>query len=282
MAGMGAGAASARLAAQIPLGQVAAIRRVSGPMAIKTEGAFPTAWVYVDVEGRDIGSYVADAKAMVEEMVTLPQGYTLQWSGQYEYMQRAQETMKIVVPATLLIIFLLLYMHFRSVGESLMVMLSLPFALVGGVVFMWLLDYNWSVATAIGFIALAGVAAETAVVMLLYLDHAWEERRLHGHTSLADLYEAVIEGAVERVRPKLMTVGTTILGLLPILWATGTGASVTKRIAAPMVGGMVSSTVLTLVVIPAAYALWREWELRRSAVPHAAEERAREPEPVAV
>ncbi len=264
MGGMGGDGSSGGGAAQIPLGQVASIRQVSGPMAIKTEGAVPTAWVYVDVEQRDIGRYVVDAKAMVDEMVTLPPGYSLQWSGQYEYMQRARETMKLVVPATLFIIFLLLYMHFRGVVESLMVMLSLPFALVGGVVFLWLLDYNWSVATAIGFIALAGVAAETAVVMLLYLDYAWDERRLRGHTSLADLYEAVIEGAVERLRPKLMTVGTTILALVPILWATGTGASVTKRIAAPMVGGMVSSTVLTLVVIPVAYSLWKEWSLRRA------------------
>ncbi|HEX6068431.1 MAG TPA: efflux RND transporter permease subunit, partial [Longimicrobiaceae bacterium] len=259
----GPAGADAGASVQIPLGQVATIRRVSGPMAIKTEGAFPTAWVYVDVEGRDMGGYVTEARAMVAEMVTLPAGYTLQWSGQYEYMQRAKETMKLVVPATLLIIFLLLYLHFRSVAESLMVMVSLPFALVGGVAFMWLLGYNWSVATGIGFIALAGVAAETAVVMLLYLDQAWARRVDEGRSEVRDLYEAVVEGAVERVRPKLMTVGTTILGLVPILWATGTGASVTKRIAAPMVGGMVSSTVLTLVVIPAAYALWREWELRR-------------------
>jgi Cu(I)/Ag(I) efflux system membrane protein CusA/SilA len=263
---------------QIPLGQVATIERVSGPMAIKTEGAFPTAWVYVDVAGRDMGGYVADARAMVAEMVTLPAGYTLQWSGQYEYMQRAKETMKLVVPATLLIIFLLLYLHFRSVAESLLVMVSLPFALVGGVAIMWALGYNWSVATGIGFIALAGVAAETAVVMLLYLDQAWARRVAEGRTDPRDLYEAVVEGAVERVRPKLMTVGTTILGLVPILWATGAGASVTKRIAAPMVGGMLSSTVLTLVVIPAAYVLWREWEMRRAltALPRSREERIEE------
>jgi copper/silver efflux system protein len=269
MPGMDVGAVSGP--AQIPLAQVATVRQVNGPMAIKTEGAFPTAWVYVDVEGEDLGGYIGSAKKMVQEMVTLPAGYTLQWSGQYEYMQRAQEKMKIVIPATLLIIFLLLFLHFRSVAESLLVMLSLPFALVGGVILMWALGYQWSVATAIGFIALAGVAAETAVVMLLYLDHAWGECLKYGRRGIGDLYEAVMEGAVERVRPKMMTVGTTILGLLPILWATGTGASVTKRIAAPLVGGMVSSTLLTLVVIPAAYALWREWELRRSASAAAAE-----------
>ena len=265
MAGMGAGAATTRGAgaAQIPLGQVATIRQVSGPMAIKTEGAFPTAWVYIDVEGRDIGGYVNEARRMVEEMVTLPSGYTLQWSGQYEYMERAVETMKIVVPATLAIILLLLYLNFRSVGESLIVMLSLPFALVGGILFMWILGYNWSVATALGFIALAGVAAETGVVMLIYLDHAWDARRREGRQTLADLYQAIMEGAVERVRPKMMTVTAITVGLLPILWGSGTGASVMKRIAAPMVGGMVSSTVLTLVVIPAIYSLWKEYQIRR-------------------
>jgi Cu(I)/Ag(I) efflux system membrane protein CusA/SilA len=257
--------ASAAGTAQIPLGQIATIRTVSGPMAIKTEGAFPTAWVYVDVVGRDIGGYVADAKEMVGRAVTLPPGYSLQWSGQYEYMQRAKEKLKLVVPATLLVILLLLYVNFRNVGETLIVMLSLPFALVGGVVFMALLGYNWSVAAAIGFIALAGVAAETGVVMLIYLDHAWAARRERGATGLPDLYAAIVEGAVERVRPKLMTVTAIIAGLLPILWGHGTGASVMKRIAAPMVGGMISSTILTLVVIPAIYSLWQEARLRRHA-----------------
>jgi Cu(I)/Ag(I) efflux system membrane protein CusA/SilA len=257
--------ASAAGTAQIPLGQIATIRTVSGPMAIKTEGAFPTAWVYVDVVGRDIGGYVADAKEMVGRAVTLPPGYSLQWSGQYEYMQRAKEKLKLVVPATLLVILLLLYVNFRNVGETLIVMLSLPFALVGGVVFMALLGYNWSVAAAIGFIALAGVAAETGVVMLIYLDHAWAARRERGAAGLPDLYAAIVEGAVERVRPKLMTVTAIIAGLLPILWGHGTGASVMKRIAAPMVGGMISSTILTLVVIPAIYSLWQEWAVRRDA-----------------
>jgi Cu(I)/Ag(I) efflux system membrane protein CusA/SilA len=268
MSGGGIGgemAASAAGTAQIPLGQIATIRAVSGPMSIKTEDAFPTAWVYVDVVGRDIGGYVAEAKEMVEQAVTLPPGYTLQWSGQYEYMQRAKEKLKLVVPATLLVILLLLYFNFKNVGEALIVMLSLPFALVGGVVFMALLGYNWSVATAIGFIALAGVAAETGVVMLIYLDHAWAARREKGETSPRDLYEGIVEGAVDRVRPKMMTVTAIIAGLLPILWGQGAGASVMKRIAAPMVGGMVSSTILTLVVIPAIYSLWQEWALRRDA-----------------
>jgi Cu(I)/Ag(I) efflux system membrane protein CusA/SilA len=255
----------------VPLGQVATIRQVAGPMVVRTEGAIPTAWVYVDVAGRDIGGYVADARRAVAQMVPLPAGYSLAWSGQYEYMQRAKARMTLVVPATLAIIFLLLYLNFRSVGESLIVMLSLPFALVGGIWFIWLLGYNWSVAVAIGFIALAGVAAETGVVMLIYLDHAWEARRKPGRApSLQDLYDAVMEGAVDRVRPKLMTVTAIMAGLLPILWGDGAGASVMKRIAAPMIGGMISSTLLTLIVIPAVYALWRERALRRTATHPAA------------
>jgi Cu(I)/Ag(I) efflux system membrane protein CusA/SilA len=254
--------------AQIPLGQVATIREVPGPMVVRTEGAIPTAWVYVDVVGRDLGGYVRDAQQMVADMVTLPQGYTMTWSGQYEYMVRAQERMRLVIPATLAIVFLLLYFNFKSVTETLIVMLSLPFALVGGIWFLWALGYNWSVAVAIGFIALAGVAAETGVVMLIFLDLAWRERLASGRRpTLRDLYEAVIEGAVVRVRPKLMTTAAIMAGLLPILWGNGAGASVMKRIAAPMVGGMLSSTILTLVVIPAIYALWREREVRALAAP---------------
>ena len=251
----------------VPLGQIATIKQVAGPMVVRTEGAQPTAWVYVDVVGRDIGGYVADAKRQVESAVKLPPGYTMVWSGQYEYMQRAKERMKLVIPATLAIIFMLLYFNFKSVGETLIVMLSLPFALVGGIWLIWLLGYNWSVAVAIGFIALSGVAAETGVVMLIYLDNAWAARRTAGgRPTLRDLYEAVMEGAVERVRPKMMTVTAIMAGLLPILWGSGAGASVMKRIAAPMVGGMISSTVLTLVVIPAIYSLWKEREVRAVAV----------------
>ena len=252
--------------AQIPLGQLATIKQVAGPMVVRTEGAMPTAWVYVDVVGRDIGSYVADAQKMVADMVKLAPGYSIVWSGQYEYMQSAKARMKLVIPATLAIIFLLLYLNFKSVGETLIVMLSLPFALVGGIWFISALGYNWSVAVAIGFIALAGVAAETGVVMLIYLDHAWTERVAQGRQpTIQLLYESVIEGAVERVRPKMMTVTAIMAGLLPILWGNGTGASVMKRIAAPMVGGMISSTVLTLIVIPAVYSLWKERELARAA-----------------
>ncbi|HEY6088621.1 MAG TPA: CusA/CzcA family heavy metal efflux RND transporter, partial [Gemmatimonadaceae bacterium] len=250
-------------AAQVPLGQLATIKQVAGPMVIRTEGAIPTAWVYVDVAGRDIGSYVVEAQKMVSSMVNLPPGYSIVWSGQYEYMQRAAEKMKLVIPATLALIFLLLYFNFKSVGETLIVMLSLPFALVGGIWFVWMLGYNWSVAVAIGFIALAGVAAETGVVMLIYLDIEWKKRcASDGRPTVRDLYEAVVEGAVDRVRPRMMTTVAIMAGLLPILWGNGTGASVMKRIAAPMVGGMISSTVLTLVVIPAVYSLWKERAVR--------------------
>ncbi|HOX20153.1 MAG TPA: CusA/CzcA family heavy metal efflux RND transporter [Gemmatimonadales bacterium] len=246
----------------IPLGQIATIRQESGPMVVRTEGAQPTAWVFVDVRDRDIGRYVADARKAVGQAVVLPAGYSIVWSGEYEYMQRAAAKLQVVVPATLAIIFLLLYLNFGNFGETAMVMLSLPFALVGGLWFIWLLGYNWSVAVAIGFVALSGVAAETGVIMLIYLDHAWQAKRTAGEPpSLRDLYDAVMEGAVERVRPKLMTVTAIMAGLLPILWGTGAGASVMKRIAAPMVGGMISSTVLTLLVIPAVYSLWKEREV---------------------
>jgi Cu(I)/Ag(I) efflux system membrane protein CusA/SilA len=249
---------------QVPLGQLATIKQVAGPMVIRTESAIPTAWVYVDVAGRDIGTYMRDAQNIVNSMVKLQPGYSIVWSGQYEYMQRAKEKMMLVVPATLAIIFLLLYFNFKSVGETLIVMASLPFALIGGIWFIYALGYNMSVAVAIGFIALAGVAAETGVVMLIYLDHAWAAQRARNERpTVRELYDAVVEGAVERVRPKMMTVTAIMAGLLPILWGNGTGASVMKRIAAPMVGGMISSTVLTLIVIPAVYSLWKERELTR-------------------
>jgi Cu(I)/Ag(I) efflux system membrane protein CusA/SilA len=249
---------------QIPLGQVAQIRSVGGPMAIKTEQAFPTAWVFVDVEQSDLGSYVAAAQEMVSSMVELPAGYTLQWSGQYEYMQRAKEKLTVVVPATLLIIFLLLYMNFGRIGETLIVMLSLPFSLVGGVLIMVALGFNWSVATGVGFIALAGVAAEIGVIMLLYLGAAWDENKRR-EASTDSLRRAVIQGAALRVRPIAMTVTAIVGGLLPIFWGHGAGATVMRRIAAPMVGGMISATLLTLLVIPAIYSLWQEAILRADA-----------------
>jgi Cu(I)/Ag(I) efflux system membrane protein CusA/SilA len=255
-------------AAMVPLGQVAQVGIVKGAPSIRTENALLSAYIYVDIRERDIGSYVAEAKRAVAEQVTFPQGSYVTWSGQFEYMERALERLKIVVPFTLLLIFLLLYLNFRRVVPSVIVMISVPFALVGGVWLMYLLGYNLSVAVAVGFIALAGVAAETGVVMLIYLDHAWEAAKqksaLAGRRpSTADLYAAVMEGAVERVRPKMMTVVTIMAGLLPIMWSTGTGSEVMRRIAAPMVGGMISSTILTLVVIPALYALVEEWRLRK-------------------
>ncbi|HXI10488.1 MAG TPA: efflux RND transporter permease subunit, partial [Thermodesulfobacteriota bacterium] len=249
--------------AHIPLGQVADIEVQMGPPSIKTENALLSTWIFVDVRDRDIGSYVSDAKAAVAKSVKFPPGYYAAWSGQYEYMQRAYQKLKVIVPLTLAIIFLLLYFNFGNVAESLIVMLSLPFALVGGVWLMYLLGYDMSVAVGVGFIALAGVAAETGVVMLIYLDNAYNERKEKGLMNTRDdLHGAVMDGAVERVRPKMMTVVAIMAGLLPIMWGTGTGSEVMKRIAAPMVGGMVTSTVLTLIVIPAIYMFWRGWRLK--------------------
>jgi Cu(I)/Ag(I) efflux system membrane protein CusA/SilA len=246
--------------AHVPLGQVARVSVERGTPGIRTENALLSAYIFVDIRERDIGSYVNDARKAVAGQVKFPPGYYITWSGQFEYMERAVEKMKVVIPVTLLTIFLLLYLNFRRLTETLIVMLSVPFALVGGVWLMWWLGYNLSVAVAVGFIALAGVAAETGIVMLIYLDHAWEAVqaacREQGRAPTAnDLYAAVMEGAVERVRPKMMTVVAIMAGLLPILWGTGTGSEVMSRIAAPMVGGMISSTVLTLAVIPAIYAL---------------------------
>ncbi len=250
--------------AKIPLEYVADIEIKKGPPVIKSENARKTAWLYVDIRDIDVGTYVKMAKKAVEEKVDFPEGYSIVWSGQYEYMERAQKRLQIVVPITLVIIFLLLYFNFKNITESIIVMLSLPFSLVGGIWFMYFLDYNFSVAVGVGFIALAGVAAETGVVMLIYLDHAYKDRLMKGQMrSLSDLYEAIIEGAVERVRPKMMTVTAIMAGLLPILWGTGTGSQVMKRIAAPMVGGMVTSTILTLIVIPAIYYLWKSREVKR-------------------
>jgi len=253
--------------AQIPLGQLTDISVSKGAPSIRTENALLSAYIYVDIRGRDIGSYVREAQQAVNDQVTFPPGYYVTWSGQFEYMERAAERLKIVVPLTLVLIFLLLYLNFRRLTETLIVMLSVPFSLVGGIWLMWALGYNFSVAVVVGFIALAGVAAETGVIMLIYLDHALAERRAEREAAgeqltVADLYQAVIIGAVERVRPKMMTVVAIMAGLLPIMWGTGTGSEVMRRIAAPMVGGMISSTVLTLVVIPAIYMLVKQRSLR--------------------
>lgn len=243
---------------QVPLAQVATIGFAPGAPMIRSENGQLNDLVSIDVRGRDVGGYVAEAKGVVAREVSIPPGYRLEWSGQYESLQRVKARLQAVVPLTLALIALLLYLTFGSVAEAAIVMLSLPFALVGGVWAMWLLHFNLSIAVAVGFIALAGVAAETGVVMVLYLDHAWEEITRDGKApTVADLLTAIEAGAVNRLRPKLMTVAAIMLGLLPALWAHGTGAEVMQRIAAPMVGGMVTSTVLTLVVIPVIYFMWR-------------------------
>jgi Cu(I)/Ag(I) efflux system membrane protein CusA/SilA len=250
----------------VPLGEVADIKLTQGPTSIRTENAKLATYIFVDIRDRDLGGYVADAKKAVTEQVNLPSGTYLVWSGQFEFLERAEARLKLVVPVTLMIIFLLLYLNFRRLTETIIVMLSLPFALVGGFWLMWWLGFNLSVAVVVGFIALAGVAAETGVVMLIYLDHAIEEVRARCRLqqrefTRADLYDAIMLGAVERVRPKMMTVVAIMAGLLPILWSTGTGSEVMQRIAVPMIGGMVSSTLLTLIVIPAIYGLVKGWRL---------------------
>jgi len=260
--------------ALIPLGQLAHISLEKGPPGIRTENALLSAYIFVDIRDRDIGSYVADAQKAVREKVKFQPGYYATWSGQFEYMERAKAKMKIVIPLTLLIIFVLLFLNFKRLTETFIVMLSVPFSLVGGIWLMYWLGYNMSVAVAVGFIALAGVAAETGVIMLIYLDHAYKDLKAKRESegkdfTVADIYEAVMEGAVERVRPKMMTVVAIMAGLLPIMWGSGTGSEVMRRIAAPMVGGMVSSTVLTLIVIPAIYALVKQISLQRKGVPNA-------------
>jgi Cu(I)/Ag(I) efflux system membrane protein CusA/SilA len=250
---------------QVPLTQLAQLRITTGPPVIKSEDGELAGYVYVDIAGRDLGGYVKEAQRVVADKVSLPPGYHLVWSGQYEYMLRAKERLKYVLPLTLLIILVLLYSNFNSLSKTLIVLLSVPFALVGGVWLVYLLGYNLSVAVWVGFIALAGVAAETGVVMIVYLDEVYDRRLADGTmTTTRDLYDAIIEGAVMRVRPKMMTVTAIIAGLLPIMWSHGSGADVMKRIAAPMVGGMVTSTILTLIVIPVIYQMWRNWQLRHS------------------
>ena len=249
----------------IPLGQVADIRLTQGPPMIRNENGMLAGFVFVDTFGTDLESYVDRAKELIAKNVDIPPKFYLEWGGQYEHMLKARETLQLIVPFTLALIFVLLFIQFGNVTETLIVILSVPFALIGGGWLMWLLDYNFSVAAAVGFIALLGVAAETGVVMIVYLDEAWEAliARKEQSPSLTGLRQAVVDGAVQRVRPKMMTVCTTIIALLPIMWSHGTGADTMKRIAAPMIGGLVSSSVLTLVIIPAVYYLWRSREIIR-------------------
>ncbi|HKQ24891.1 MAG TPA: efflux RND transporter permease subunit [Burkholderiales bacterium] len=243
--------------AQIRLGDVATIQINDGPPMLKSENARLSGWVYIDIRGRDLSSAVRDMQDAVTQQVRLPAGYSISWSGQFEFLERATAKLKIVVPGTLLIIFVLLYLTFQRFDEAFMIMATLPFALAGGIWLLWLLGHNVSVASAVGFIALAGVAAEFGVIMLLYLKHAWHARLTRDKVSEADLLDAIREGAVLRVRPKAMTVAVIIAGLLPIMYGTGTGSEVMQRIAAPMVGGMITAPLLSMIVVPAVYLLLR-------------------------
>jgi copper/silver efflux system protein len=243
--------------AQVPLSLLADLQLTTGPPQIRNEDGQKVGYIFVDVEGKDYEGYVKHAKSMVKEKVDLPPGYYLEWAGQYEYLLRVKEKLKYVVPLTIFLIFLILYMNFNSVMQTLIVLLSIPFALVGSIWLLYILDYNLSIAVWVGIIALAGLAAQTGVVMIIYLDEFYEEMINKGQSGLDNLAKAIHDGAVQRVRPKIMTVLAMILGLLPLMWSHGTGADVMKRIAAPMVGGLVTSTILTLVIIPAIYAIWR-------------------------
>ena len=245
---------------QIPITQLADISLITGPTVVKSEGSMLVGYVYVDVAGRDLGSYVEEAKQVVANQVQLPQGYYLGWSGQYEYMQRAKARLLYVVPLTLLIVFLLLYLNFQSVTRTMVVLLSVPFAAVGAIWILYLLDYDLSVAVWVGIIGLIGIAAEIGTVMIVYLDLAYQRRADEGRMrTIEDLIETTVEAAMQRVRPIMMTGGSTIIGLLPIMWGHGSGADVMKRIAAPMIGGMGTTLILTLVVLPAIYIIWRGW-----------------------
>jgi Cu(I)/Ag(I) efflux system membrane protein CusA/SilA len=239
------------------LSDVARIAISDGPPMLRSENARLAGFVYVDIRGRDLLGAVKEMQRVVAEQVDLPPGYSVSWSGQFEFLERAAAQLKLVVPFTLLIIFVLLYLTFRRFDEALLIMTTLPFALVGGVWLLWALGHNLSVASAVGFIALAGVAAEFGVIMLLYLKQAWAAREAAGQIADADLLDAIREGAVLRVRPKAMTVAVIVAGLLPLFWGDGTGSEVMQRIAAPMVGGMISAPLLSMLVIPAVYRLMR-------------------------
>ncbi|MFT7504739.1 MAG: Cu(I)/Ag(I) efflux system membrane protein CusA/SilA, partial [Gammaproteobacteria bacterium] len=249
--------------AHIALGDVASISIEDGPPGIKSENARPTGWVYIDIENIDIGHYVSGAMLAVSQQLVLPAGYSITWSGQYEYMQRAKEKLTYVVPLTIAIIIILLYLNFRNMVEVGIIMGTLPFAMIGGIWLLYLEGFNFSVAVGVGFIALAGVAVQIGVIMLVYLNQTYK-RMLENHhsdntpVSLSSLQQAVLEGAVMRVRPVMMTSAAIILGLLPVLYGTGTGSEIMSRIAAPMVGGMVSALLLTLLILPAIYLLWKK------------------------
>jgi Cu(I)/Ag(I) efflux system membrane protein CusA/SilA len=249
--------------AQVPIGQLVDIRRVEGPPMIRDESGALAGYVFVDVTGRDLGGYVEDAKRVVARDVKLPPGYALAWSGQYEYQVRAKERLKLLMPAVLFSIFVLLYMTFRSASEASIVMLSVIYAMVGGVILQLLLGYNFSVAVWVGYIALYGVAVQTGVIMVVYLHEALDRRLAAGPVTAEDIRQATIEGSVLRLRPKLMTVSTVMLSLLPIMWSTGTGSDVMKPIAAPILGGMITSTIHVLIITPLIFAIMKERALRK-------------------
>jgi Cu(I)/Ag(I) efflux system membrane protein CusA/SilA len=243
---------------QIPLAQLARISAASGPSMMRNENGLLTGYVYVDIAGRDPSGYVEEAQHLLREKLKLPVGYAFSWSGQHEAMQRVRERLKLVVPLTLLLIFLLLYMNTRSLTKTFVVVLAVPFSAIGAIWFLYLLGYNMSIAVWVGLIALLGIDAETGVFMLLYLDLAYEQARREGRLrNLADLQDAILQGAVKRLRPKFMTVAAAFLGLLPIMWATGAGSDVMKRIAAPIIGGILTSFLLELVVYPPVYQIWK-------------------------
>jgi Cu(I)/Ag(I) efflux system membrane protein CusA/SilA len=250
---------------QVPLSQVATISPVNGPSMIRDEDGMLTGYVYVDIADRDPGSYVEEASRILKEKLRLPPGYAILWTGQYEAMQRVKERLSVVLPLTLFMIFLLLYLNTKSFTKVMIIALAVPFSAIGAIWFLYLLGYNMSIAVWVGLIALLGVDAETGVFMLLYLDIAYEQAKKEGRLrNLADLHEAIMNGAVKRLRPKFMTVATTAIGLVPIMWATGTGADVMKRIAAPMIGGIFTSFLLELVVYPAIYEVWKwNFEMKR-------------------
>jgi Cu(I)/Ag(I) efflux system membrane protein CusA/SilA len=254
--------------AHIPLGAVAEIRVVDGPGMIRSENARRTGFVFIDIAGRDLGGYVAQARGVVAEKVDLPAGYSLSWSGQYEYIERVQERLLLVAPATLLIITLMLFLAFNRVTEVAIILAALPVALAGGVWLIWYLGFDISVAVLVGFIALAGVAVETAILMLLYLNLSWDKRVKTASTesralTVDDLEDAVFEGALLRLRPKIMTVAAIFAGLIPIMYGDATGSEVMQRIAAPMIGGMITATLLTLFVVPSVFVIWKRWTLGR-------------------
>jgi Cu(I)/Ag(I) efflux system membrane protein CusA/SilA len=261
--GMGGTSAAPPSLVQVPIGQLADIRIIKGPTGIKSEAGLLSLYVYLDFSGRDVGGYVDDAKKRVAS-INIPSGYRLEWSGEYEYLVKTHNRLRMVVPLTALIIFVLIFFNTKSITKTVIVLLAVPFSLVGSFWLLYLLNYNMSIAVWVGIIALAGLDAETGVVMLLYLDIAHEKWRQEGRLrSQVDLRESVMYGAVKRIRPKIMTVSVILAGLIPIMFSHGTGADVMKRIAAPMVGGVATSTILELAIYPAIYMLWKGREFKK-------------------